>query len=61
MTPEDQMAGWRVERYADGSYGALLGGNLAVGRDGRPLTFPTEHAAAEFVEQQLQLNRRARA
>ena len=53
MTQEEQLAGWRVGHFEDGTYAALLGGNPAVDSAGGLLRFRTEHAAAAFVDEQL--------
>ena len=49
LSDEDQLAGWRIERQADGSYLGFLGGNLAVDRRRNTLAFPSDRAAMEFV------------
>ena len=46
------LLGSRVERFADGDWGALIRGNLAVDRSSQILRFGSAHQAQAFVEEQ---------
>jgi hypothetical protein len=50
VASEDVLMGYRIEDLRDGTYGAIIAGDLLVDEDQRVVQFPSADDARSFVD-----------